>query len=71
MLGFCKVDANRFGPDHTKPTPAVPSLDVRFRVLPEQTGLLLAATGVTGVESTITGKSDIGEGHPASVATTE
>jgi len=71
MLGFCNVDANRFGPDQLYPTPSVASVDVSSKVLPEHTGLLLPATGSTGVESTTTAIIDSAEGHPASVAITE
>ena len=69
--GFCKVEAKRFGPDQLYPTPVVPSVAVSSKVLPEQTGLLLLATGATGVESTTTAITDKADGHPASVAITE
>jgi hypothetical protein len=43
MLGFCKVELNEFGPDHEY---NVPPDEVRFKVLPTQTGVFELAVGV-------------------------
>jgi hypothetical protein len=71
MVGFCSPEVNEFGPTQLKPTPAVPSDEFSRRVLPEHTGELLPAVGTAGRESTSTERSDMAEGHPLSVATTE
>ena len=71
ILGSCKVDVKRFGPDQLNPTPSVASDAVNDKVLPEHTGLLLPATGATGVESTTTAIIERADGHPASDAITE
>ena len=43
MLGLCTVEVNELGPAHTY---VLLAPEVRFKVLPEQTGVLLPGFGV-------------------------
>ncbi len=47
MEGFCSVDVKLFGPVHEYVAPET-KLDVRFNVLPVQTGELLVTVGAAG-----------------------
>src|SRR6218665_139653 len=49
MLGFCTDDVNEFGPVHAYVAPDTAAVD-RLMVFPVQTGVLLDAVGVVGVE---------------------
>jgi len=53
MEGFCKVDTKLFGPLQLYVVPEM-VLAVKFKVAPEQTGLLLPAVGDAGVVLTVT-----------------
>jgi hypothetical protein len=43
MLGFCRLELNEFGPDHAYD---VPPDEIKFNVLPTQTGVFELAVGV-------------------------
>jgi hypothetical protein len=68
--GFCCVLVNPFGPAHDQVAPVIEST-VSCNVDPEQTGLLLDATGVTGVALTAAATVPVELEHPFTVTTSE
>ena len=69
--GFCWVLVNALGPFHAQViTPGVVVEAVRFKVLLEQTGLLLPAVGVTGVWLIVTFVVPAAEVQPLIVTVT-
>jgi hypothetical protein len=68
--GFCVEELNAFGPVQLYIAPAN-VLEVRFKVVPEQTGLLLLAVGAAGGGLITTTVVATGLAHPATVKVTE
>ena len=70
MEGFCVVAVNPLGPVQLYSAPGI-VLAVKFRAVPVQTGLLLPATGVAGVELMVAATVPAGLVHPLTVTITE
>lgn len=66
MLGVADVDVKPFGPVQLKVAPVNPEA-VRFRVLPEQRGLLLLRVGAAGCVVIDTVVVEAYEGQPFDV----
>ena len=69
MIGFCEAEEKLFGPFHEYVVPVEEA--VKLKVFPEQSGELLAAVGVTGIELIIALTVPADPVHPAVVAVTE
>jgi hypothetical protein len=68
-VGFCAEDVKLFGPVQLYVAPLTVGV-LRLKVVPEQTGLLLLAVGVAGVELTVTVVEPAAEAQPLTVTVT-
>jgi hypothetical protein len=70
IVGFCNAELNAFGPVHEYVAPAT-KLEVRFNVVPVQTGELLESVGTAGALLIVTTTVPAGLVQPFTVIVKE